>query len=251
MKVIVNADDFGYSEQINRAICQAFESKLISQSSIIVNLCNYNNALSLSKEHKFFDKIGLHLNLTEGNPTNPYILKNKKLTDKNGQFTGTLATNLKNKFFLTPFDIKCIKIEVNSQMKKYINSGFTLMHLDSHHHIHTVPSIFFIILKMAKLNGFKSIRLSRNIVSPSESYLKILYKKAVNTCIRFFFKTTDFFGEYYFFNSNYIGDGSVEIMVHPDKKDDKIVDVLKKGVISVDMRTYDYRTNNLISYNEI
>lgn len=251
MKVVVNADDFGYSQKVNLAISQAFRQKLISQTSILVNSEGFNDALALSENGKFKEYVGLHLNLTEGKPLTDIMSNYKKFTDRNGLFNGSLISESLNRFLLTPSDIKCIKIEVAAQIKKYKDSGFKLMHIDSHHHVHTNPSLIFTISHLAKINGFKSMRISRNIMESDESKLKSLYKNIVNRYINVNFKTTDFFSEYYYFDKRNWTNGLFEIMVHPDIINGDIVDVLRKEECFVKMETYNYRTSELINYNHI
>lgn len=251
MKVVVNADDFGYSPKVNLAISQAFKQNFISQTSILVNSEGFNDALALSENGKFKENVGLHLNLTEGKPLTDNMSNNKKFTDRNGLFNGSLISKSLNRFLLTPSDIKCIKIEVAAQIKKYKDSGFKLMHIDSHHHVHTNPSLIFTISHLAKINGFKSMRISRNIMESDESKLKSLYKKIVNRYIKVNFKTTDFFSEYYFFDKHNYQNGLVEIMVHPDLINGEVVDILRKDECFAKMDTYNYRAYELITYNDI
>ncbi len=68
MRLIVNADDFGYSHDVNMAIVEAFEKGYITNTTIMVNMPGFDEAVELSKKYGFFDKVGLHLNLFEGVP---------------------------------------------------------------------------------------------------------------------------------------------------------------------------------------
>lgn len=247
MKTIVNADDFGYSTSVNQAISEAFRHNYISQTTIMINMPAVEEGLFLSKREGFADKIGLHLNLTEGFPLTERMKQNNHFVNCNGEFNASLIDCTRYRFFISRKDKLCIKNEVNAQMEKYINSGFTLMHLDSHHHIHNNISLIFIIIKLAKRHGFKSMRICRNINTSQESFLKNIYKILLNSIIRISFNTVASFGEYYFYRRFYSGKANVEVMVHPDLINGEIVDVLIKGEKWEKMNSYKYYSSTTIS----
>ena len=64
--MVINADDFGYSESVNKAISDCFEKGLINRTTIMVNMPQAEAASELARTNGFFDKVGLHINLTEG-----------------------------------------------------------------------------------------------------------------------------------------------------------------------------------------
>ena len=66
--MIVIADDFGLSEEVNAAIVEAFDRGLLTGASIIANMPAFEEACELAAEHGFQDRVGTHLNLTEGTP---------------------------------------------------------------------------------------------------------------------------------------------------------------------------------------
>eukprot|EP00055_Hartaetosiga_balthica_P008428 m.31278 g.31278 ORF g.31278 m.31278 type:complete len:388 (+) comp6299_c0_seq2:322-1485(+) len=66
MKLVVNADDFGYCKTTNDAIVEAFEDGIVTQSSIIVNSLSCDDAVRKARDCEL--PLGLHLNLTEGFP---------------------------------------------------------------------------------------------------------------------------------------------------------------------------------------
>src|SRR5260370_42450098 len=63
-KIIVNADDFGMSAEVNRAIVEAFENNVISSTTLMANMPGFDEACELAHRHRLVSKIGLHLNLT-------------------------------------------------------------------------------------------------------------------------------------------------------------------------------------------
>lgn len=178
MRLIINADDFGISENVNHAIDYCFNNSFIQRTTIMVNMDSSDSAVVLAKEHGYADKVGLHLNLVEGTPfTEP--VKNT-IFCTNGMFNGRALRIQKNRFFLDKQVQEAVECELRAQIEKYIEYGFTLLHIDSHEHTHTNPSIFRLLLPLMKEYGFLSVRLSRNIPENEITGLKKIYKNIFN-----------------------------------------------------------------------
>eukprot|EP00043_Microstomoeca_roanoka_P008569 m.82504 g.82504 ORF g.82504 m.82504 type:complete len:382 (+) comp14298_c0_seq1:1-1146(+) len=64
MKLVVTADDFGYSKRRNRGILETFENGVVTQASLLVNGVEAQHAASLADNHGL--PLGLHFNVTEG-----------------------------------------------------------------------------------------------------------------------------------------------------------------------------------------
>ena len=85
MRVIINADDFGYSKQVNEAIENAIIAEKISSTTIMANAPFFEEAVAIA--HKY-DGIsyGVHLNLVEFEPlTNREIFTHYNLLDSDGK----------------------------------------------------------------------------------------------------------------------------------------------------------------------
>ena len=178
MQLLINADDFGCSESVNYAVDYCFKNQLIQRTSIMVNMEYFDEAVVLAKEGGYDDKVGLHLNLTEGRPLTELI----KHTDfcSNGVFNGNAIRKQKNRFFLNKRVKKAVRCEIEAQIEKYIAQGFNLLHIDSHQHVHTNPSIFYILLPLIKKYQFRTMRLSRNIPKHDIGWIKRIYKDLFN-----------------------------------------------------------------------
>ena len=66
--LIVNADDYGYSQQVNAAIEKSFELELISSATLMANMPGFMHAVMWLKRQPIQPAIGVHLNLDEGLP---------------------------------------------------------------------------------------------------------------------------------------------------------------------------------------
>ena len=67
MKLIINADDFGYSNGVNYGIIDAFKNGILTSTTCLTNMPGFNHAIQLAKENPNLG-IGIHLTLTCGKP---------------------------------------------------------------------------------------------------------------------------------------------------------------------------------------
>ena len=150
-KIIINADDFGYSKENNEAIKLGYEAGIITSTSLISNLEGFDNAVfEILPQIPAID-IGFHFNIIEGKS-----LKNQPmLCDKNGYFNNSylqLILKSNNKNF-----IKQIEIEFREQIEKVLKHC-KISHIDSHVHTSTIPNIHKLITKLAKEYNIKYLR---------------------------------------------------------------------------------------------
>ena len=65
--VIINADDFGYSQGINLGIIEAHKNGILSSTTMMANMPGFEHGVELAKNNPKLG-IGVHLNLTCGKP---------------------------------------------------------------------------------------------------------------------------------------------------------------------------------------
>lgn len=140
-KIIINADDFGYSTAVNLGILEAFKNGVLTSTTLMANMPGRDEAIELAKKNRDLG-VGSHLVLTCGTP----MTVNKTLTGKNGTFF-----NLKEyKLYRSMMDADEIFNEWCCQIDYLKNNGIKLTHLDSHHHVHTFPENYEITKKIAE-----------------------------------------------------------------------------------------------------
>ena len=181
--MIINADDFGYSKAVNMAIADCFRNKTINRTTIMVNMPCAQEAVNLSKENNFFDCVGLHINLTEGKALSKECASSE-LCDENGFFKGTFYIPFISRLYLNKNIKYAIFCEVEAQIKRYLEMGFTLMHADSHNYTHAYFSVYTPVRKLLKKYGFRSVRISRNIAPEKFSLPFRIYKDLFNGIIK-------------------------------------------------------------------
>ena len=181
--MIINADDFGYSRQVNQAVARCFREGLVNRTTILVNMPASEEAARLAKEEGFFDKVGLHINLTEGFPLTQACARSP-LCDASGRFTGTFHIPLKARLYLNKATREAVRQEAEAQIQRYLAMGFTLLHADSHNYTHTYFSVYASIWKLLQKYGFRTVRISRNLSEGGFSPAFSLYKRLFNAHLR-------------------------------------------------------------------
>ncbi len=141
MKLIINAEDFGMSESINKGICEGLKAGFLSSASLFMNAKYTEQAVQLIKENNF-KNVGVHLNLTYLAPLSPNNKVNS-LVEYNGNFHYMCSM---------PFYAKYneVKIELKEQIKKFYDYGITPSHLDFHHYFYSSNEVYTAYLELAK-----------------------------------------------------------------------------------------------------
>lgn len=154
--VVVNADDFGYSDEINEAIIEAHRNGILSSTSLMVTAEKAKSAVKLAKENPSLG-VGLHLVLCCGKSAlNPEQIPN--LVNKEGLFHDSASiAGLKYQFI--PSARQELKREIKAQLDLFRETGLKLSHVDGHLHLHTHPIVIQILAQLAPEYQIKFIRL--------------------------------------------------------------------------------------------
>lgn len=144
-QLIINADDFGLTPGCNAGIIRALTQGIVSDTTIMINTDYAQAAVELAKANGI-GRIGLHLNLTFGSPVSP-VSEVASLVDGEGQFFRKIARSVAG---LDPLEVER---ELRAQVAKFLATGLSLTHLDSHHHAHTYPKITAMVVTLAKELG--------------------------------------------------------------------------------------------------
>ena len=174
MKLCINADDFGMSEDINAGILDCMDYGVVSSCSAMVTESAASQVHLLKNDESV--SVGLHFTLT-GTQTPLFLNKMSPLQlmfqDVLGKFSEEeLSTEASRQFSL-----------LHSQL------GRSLSHIDSHQHIHLLPKVRRVMRHLARNNGISYVR------SPRENSPDISLKQL---CLRLAFAfdnpKVDFFG---------------------------------------------------------
>ncbi|MEY3173281.1 MAG: hypothetical protein RLZZ436_1195 [Planctomycetota bacterium] len=177
--VIVNADDFGMSAAVNRAIVYCFERGLISSATMLANMDGFVEACELVHQQRLRDRVGVHINLTEGRPLLSELAGNPTFCDSAGNFRRQRPA------VLWPRDLRQLGSEIAAQIDRCRSQGLPLTHADSHQHVHNEPFVFPVFRRELKRAGIPFLRISRTISEGgSWSAFKTAGKLAFNGLIQ-------------------------------------------------------------------
>ena len=164
-KLIVNADDFGRHELINRAVERAFNSGCLRSATLMAGGIAFDDAINLAKK---FPKlgVGIHFTLANGNPILPPE-EIPTLVTEEGIFHGDYIKFLK-RYLSGKISLAEVRSELAAQLEKILNTGLTLTHFDSHQHLHHIPGIIEIVLELASAKNISAMRVANTKIFDGE-----------------------------------------------------------------------------------
>ena len=134
-RLIVNADDFGLAGSVSTGIIDVYQAGQLSSTTLMVNMPGTEEAVDLAERHPGLG-VGLHFNLTEGRP----LTDARSLIDSDGAFL--LRGELIRRSIRGRVQPSEIARELTAQLDRFVSLGLTPTHLDSHQHVHMVPTVF-------------------------------------------------------------------------------------------------------------
>jgi predicted glycoside hydrolase/deacetylase ChbG (UPF0249 family) len=160
--LIVNADDLGWTEGVNRGIAEAHGNGIVTSASLLANGAAIGSAVELARTTPALG-VGVHLNLSDGEPVAPRGLVTSLLNER-GELEGkpeSLLLRLARK----SVSLEEVEREWDAQILKVRDSGIQPTHLDGHRHVQMLPGLFEIALRLAKRHGIAAIRISHEASS--------------------------------------------------------------------------------------
>ena len=148
-KLIVNADDFGQSEGVNKGIIRSFEQGILSSASLMVRYPAAYTASAYAKRNNM--DLGLHVDLGE------WIYRNEKWMP----LYEVVSTD----------DVKAVSDELNKQLDMFIRiHGRNPSHIDSHQHVHNQENIKSVFIEIASKLNITLRGCSKNVNYCGEFY---------------------------------------------------------------------------------
>ncbi len=186
--LVVNADDFGFTRDVNRGIVDAHCRGILTATTLMANGAAFEDAVRLARETPSLD-VGVHCVLVSGrsvrDPDRSLPLTVKDL----------LLAIVSRK--LDPYS------ELRAQVEKILATGIRPTHLDTHKHTHLFPPVLTAVARLGQEFGIPWIRrpldfplsargvpLSKRIVGRSMGLLRNHFHRVLT---RHGCRTTDFF----------------------------------------------------------
>lgn len=157
-RLIVSADDFGISPEVNEAVERAHRNGILRAASLMVAAPAASDAIARARRLPDL-AVGLHVVLVNGRPTLP-AERVPDLVDERGE----LPTDLVRagfRFFFRPGIRRQLEAEIRAQFAAFAATGLRLDHVDAQSHMHVHPTVFGAILRVGREYGLRAIRIPR------------------------------------------------------------------------------------------
>lgn len=149
-RLIINADDLGFTPDVNAGIVHAHREGVLTAATLMANGEAFDDAVRLARQVPRLD-IGCHL----------VLVRERSLVT--GQ---PLPARIDELFFAVSRARIDVHAELRAQIEKVFASGLRPTHLDSHKHTHVWPSIFRAVAQLAKEFNIPHVRLPLDTTVP-------------------------------------------------------------------------------------
>jgi len=157
-RLIINADDFGFTAGVNRAIVEAHSGGVVTSSTLMANGRAFSDAVQLAQSTPQLG-VGCHVVLIDGQP----LLGPKAVSSLVGRDSGAGRfrdgiPGFAARALAGRLDPEQIEAEATAQIQKLQAAGITVSHLDTHKHTHLFPSVLCPLLRAGAACGVKALR---------------------------------------------------------------------------------------------
>jgi hopanoid biosynthesis associated protein HpnK len=156
-RLIINADDFGLTHGVNRAIAEAHQHGVVTSATLMANGAAFEDAARIARSAPRLG-VGCHVLLVDGSPILESAQVSSLLTSPDGKQFGTGIAKFSLRALSGRLESSQVEAEVTAQIRKLQSAGIAVSHLDSHKHTHMFPSVFRPLLHAARECGVRAVR---------------------------------------------------------------------------------------------
>ena len=156
-RLIINADDFGLTSGVNRAIAECHAQGVVTSSTLMATGAALENAVALATQSPKLS-VGCHVVLVDGAPALPAGEVRSLAYAGNGtEFARTLG-GFVQRALTGRFAEPEIEAEAIAQFRKLQDAGIEITHFDTHKHTHIFPAVLRPLLRAAQACGIRALR---------------------------------------------------------------------------------------------
>ena len=162
MRIVLHADDFGASADTVRATIECFEQGALTSASVMPAMPATAEAVEFARAHPGLD-IGVHLTFVGEGDERPLSPPDEiaGLVDESGRFLATRAIRLRALARRLPVDQ--IAREMTAQISAVRDQGVEISHVDSHRHVHKLPSFREALVRVLPAFGIERVRAVQGV----------------------------------------------------------------------------------------
>jgi chitin disaccharide deacetylase len=155
-RLIVNADDFGLTAGVNRAILELNRAGALTSATLMAKAGATGEAIQIARATPTLG-VGCHIVLVDGEPLLPPREVPTLVDSASGQFHPTVGKFLP-RILTGRISTSEIEAEVAAQIASLQSRGLSLTHVDTHKHLHLFPAVLRPILRAARAAGIRAVR---------------------------------------------------------------------------------------------
>ncbi|HJW99007.1 MAG TPA: ChbG/HpnK family deacetylase [Terriglobales bacterium] len=158
-RLIINADDFGMTRGVNRAIAEAHRAGTVTSATLMANESAIDDAISLASRHPSLGT-GAHIVLVDGAPISESDSVQSLIGSRNSN-GARFREGIKDLALATisgKLRDREVHGEAAAQIERLQSHGVTLSHVDCHMHSHILPLVAHTVLQAARDHGIQSVR---------------------------------------------------------------------------------------------
>jgi len=157
-RLIVNADDFGFTAGVNRAIAEAHTRGIVTSTTLMANVRAFDDAVRLAKTMPRLS-VGCHVVLIDGEPVlDAELLPSITSASSSGARFRDGLKSFALRALAGGLDTGEIEAEASAQIRKLQAAGISVSHVDTHKHTHLFPTVLRPLLRAARTCGVQAIR---------------------------------------------------------------------------------------------
>lgn len=155
-RLIINADDFGLTSGINRAVEQLHRANALTSTTLMANGPAFQEAVAIAKSNPSLG-VGCHIVLTDGTPvSSPESVPT--LIGPDGKSFRPSLLDFVQALLRGKIDPADIEREASAQIQKLQRAGLNITHVDTHKHTHLFPAVARPLLRVLERTGVPAIR---------------------------------------------------------------------------------------------
>ena len=155
-RLILNADDFGLTAGVNRAIIELHQAGFLTSTTLMARAAATEEATELARSTPSLG-VGCHVVLVDGEPQLPAQELPTLVDPRTGRFQPTLGAFLR-RLFTGRIRSSEIEAEAAAQIALLQSRGVVLTHIDTHKHAHLFPAVLRPVLRAARAAGIRAVR---------------------------------------------------------------------------------------------
>jgi hopanoid biosynthesis associated protein HpnK len=155
-RLILNADDFGLTSGVNRAIIELHQAGVLTSATLMARAVAAEEAIELARSTPSLG-VGCHVVLVDGESVLRAHDLHALVDPRTGRFQPTLGAFLQ-RFLTRRIRPSEIEAETAAQIALLQNRGLRLTHIDTHKHAHMFPAVLRPVLRAARAAGILAVR---------------------------------------------------------------------------------------------